>query len=87
MARRLPAIDPTAAQVEAAALRVRRARSALTLEQWQRLVLCTARAIARREAAQQPRQPQAPRPTPAMRVRRGPTFDARRAAANDLSDD
>lgn len=91
---RQPAIEPTAAQVEAAARRVARARGALLteprgLELWQRLVRVTALAIARREAAQ-PRSPaRSPRPTPGMRVRdalRGPTFDARRAAANDLDD-
>lgn len=95
MPRRPPAVEPTAAQVEAAARRVMRARAALLqaprgLELWQRLVRVTAVAIARREAAQQPRAARGPRPTPGMRVRgdlRGPTFDARRAAANDLSDD
>lgn len=90
MPRRQPPVQPTAAQVERAAARVARAQAALGFERWQRLVHCCAVAIARREAAQQPRAARSPRPTPGMRVRaelRGPTFDARRAAANDLFDD
>jgi hypothetical protein len=81
---RPPEPEPSAAQVQAAERLVQRGRRALSAEQWQRLVRCTARAIARRECKEQQRAEW--RQSLRRTALRGPTFDARRAAANDLED-
>jgi hypothetical protein len=78
---------PTPAQLLAAECRVAPLRSALAPEKWTRVVRCAAMAIARREAQRRLDVPCASTPKTSPAKWRGPTFDARRAAANDLSDD